>query len=157
MKKILTTSAIVMGFAMASAQVQAAPEGFYSKAEAGPTGSTYTTGVTTMDCDMLSEVVKLTVSANVAGAMNCAPINNVIEVAACHRGGTRDYISCATWDSSTNAIAGCANTTGEGTEISFSAFFATSAGGVMQTKSLADAGAATCDDTNIESLNFTTD
>ena len=163
MKKILTSaSSLVMGLALASSANAGGLISFETAAEVVEEGGTAASNNTSLECELLAESVDLSTSQNVVGGVNCAPINNLIEVATCHKGGTRGYISCATWSASNviggvetgNPIAGCADTTGVGTSISFSAFFTSSAGGVMQTRALADAGGAKCDTTAIQTLTF---
>lgn len=102
------------------------------------------TAGTTGDCPLLAENVTLGVSANVVGGYACDEGNNIIQVGACHKGGSRDEVSCDSWSEDdpatpnvdeSNPIPGCSSTDGVGNP-DFKAFFATSAGGVMQAKAL---------------------
>ena len=133
---------IIFGFVMAWAFVISgnamAVESF------GETEQSITvTGGVGNDCPLLAENVTLGVSANVIGGWACDEGNNIIQVAACHKGGSRDEVSCASYDDQpasvdgtpTNIIPGCSDTTGVG-DPDFKAFFATSQGGVMAEKGL---------------------
>lgn len=134
MKKQLITVLLAAGFSM-SAGLASAAEAF--------TGNSEVTGGTAGECTLLAENVTLGVSAKVHGAWACDEALNLVQVAACHEGGSRSGVTCAATpvlDENGAVVpdqftyqAGCtAETVGEQSSIpSYGAFFASSAGGVM--------------------------
>lgn len=89
MKKIVTAVALVVGAGISGA------------AFAGPTGtlSSGNSVVEIASCPMLSQKTPIGVSTNVHGGFQCDETNNVIRVAACHEGGSRQIaVVCAVID-----------------------------------------------------------
>lgn len=128
MKKLISCVTVALAVGMSGSAMAATTW--------GDTNNTKTvTGGINGDCPLLGSDVKLTTSAHVNGGYACDEGNNIIQVAACHQGGSRDAVSCSTYDASSNPIDGCSDQTGSGTP-NFKAFWASSEGGVMQTKTL---------------------
>lgn len=131
MKKQLIAVLVAAGFSMSAGLASAA------------TAFTGNSEVTTTACTLLAENVTLGVSSKVHGAWACDETLNLVQVAACHEGGSRAGVTCAATpvlDDNGAAIpgeftyqAGCtAETVGQQSTIpSYGAFFASSAGGVM--------------------------
>ncbi len=129
-------------FALAVASVAAVP-GVASAATifegtkyALPIGGTAPTGFTGAECALVSENVKLGVSENVVGGFACDETNNLVQVAACHSGGSRSTGGACSTDADPTTdgiqlIPGCADETGNSTIPSFNSFSLSSAGGVM--------------------------
>lgn len=92
------------------------------------------------DCALLAETVTLGVSANVHGAYACDETENLVQVAACHEGGSRQQgAACVDLDPNTpdNQLpAGCSALGGFSTIPDYKAFFTSSKGGVMQEHAL---------------------
>ncbi|MFO7540924.1 MAG: hypothetical protein R6X32_23020 [Chloroflexota bacterium] len=142
MKKIL----VAMSFAAAVALPGAASaaeifEGTIYAVPTGGAGANVPDTATTYTCDLVASDVKLGVSNNVVGGIACDEANNLVQVAACHAGGSRDTgVSCSSdADLNTDEIelpSGCADNTGNSTEPSFKAFTLSSAGGVMSEAAL---------------------
>lgn len=131
MKKQLIAVLMAAGFSM-SAGLASAATAF--------TNNATVTGGTAGACTLLSEDVTLGVSSKVHGAWACDETLNLVQVAACHEGGSREGVTCAARtvtaaDGTTSVVyqAGCdATTEGKQSTIpSYGAFFASSAGGVM--------------------------
>lgn len=99
------------------------------------TQSEEVTGGVAGDCPLLSDTVMLGVSANAVGGYACDEATNLIQVAACHTGGSRQQgVACVDTDPLTPGDQlpdGCAAVGGNSTIPSFKAFFASSMGGVM--------------------------
>jgi hypothetical protein len=130
MKKIVLAVAFAMSAGMSGAVLSATVF--------GETASTdEVTGGTAGDCPLLQDTVTLGVSANVVGGWACNETTNLIQVAACHKGGSRAQgVACnSDGDPSTPLVvdlpAGCTDVTGNSTIPSFKAFSASSGGGVM--------------------------
>ena len=134
MKKIIIVTAIAMGAGLSGVAV-AAPTG---------TLTSQNISVTKVLCPMLEDTVKLGVSTNVHGAYMCDETDNVIRVAACHEGGSRQTaVTCAEIDPDGVALSGDEYFNGVGcdaaavaagdkaTEPSYNAYGASSAGGAM--------------------------
>jgi hypothetical protein len=86
MKKI-TYALMVVGLGLSPA--------LFAAPIAVPSGGAVTGG-TTGDCPLLSENVKLNLSASVVGAFNCNVATNTITVGTCHNAGSRNAsITCA--------------------------------------------------------------
>lgn len=128
MKKQLIAVLMAAGFSMSAGLASAA------------TPFTGNTTVATTACTLLAEDVTLGVSSKVHGAWACDETLNLVQVAACHEGGSRAGVTCAARtvtaeDGTTSVVyqAGCsAETEGQQSSIpSYGAFFASSAGGVM--------------------------
>lgn len=142
MKKLILASTFVLGAAVSG--IASAATTFENVAFAIPLGATPSAeaaAATNAECALLSDEVKLTVSANVVGGFACNETNNLMQVAACHAGGSRATgVSCSSdADLSTPEVelpAGCDDTSGNSTIPSFKAFSASSAGGVMSEVSL---------------------
>lgn len=98
-------------------------------------GNEDVTGGTTGECTLLAETVTLGVSSNVHGAYNCDETLNLVQVAACHEGGSRAQgAACVDTDTTTTGDqlpAGCSALGGFSTIPDYKAFFTSSAGGVM--------------------------
>lgn len=92
------------------------------------------------DCALLGETITLGVSANVHGAYACDEATNLVQVAACHEGGSRSQgVACNDTDPDTTGIqypAGCDADTPFSSIPSYKAFFTSSKGGVMQENDL---------------------
>lgn len=116
---------------------------FTSEVYAIPLGGTAPAGSTGYQCALVSENVKLGVSKNVVGGFACDEVNNLVQVAACHSGGSRAQGVACNSDADLNTTdkielpSGCADTTGNSTVPSFKAFTLSSAGGVMNEAPLA--------------------
>lgn len=134
MKKQLIAVLMAAGFTMSAGLASAAPTAF--------TGNSEVTGGSTGNCTLLAENVTLGVSSKVHGAWACDEALNLVQVAACHEGGSRAGVTCAATPVldaqgvATGEVtyqAGCsAETVGQQSSIpSYGAFFASSAGGVM--------------------------
>lgn len=121
------------------------------------TGNDEVTGGTTGECTLLAEDVTLGVSSKVHGAWACDETLNLVQVAACHEGGSRSGVTCAATpvlDENGAVVpdqftyqAGCsAETVGQQSSIpSYGAFFTSSAGGVMVQQPMD----GRCDDTTV--------
>ncbi|MBF6617247.1 MAG: hypothetical protein ITG07_11060 [Candidimonas sp.] len=127
MNKQLIAAFMAVGFSMSA--------GIASAAEA--TAFKGNQQVTKSECALLADPVTLGVSANVHGAYACDEATNLVQVGACHEGGSRAAgVSCSTdADPSTPDVTelpqGCTDTTGNSTIPSYKAFFISSNGGVM--------------------------
>lgn len=86
MKKIVASIAVAVGVLSTSA--------FAAPMEIVP-GTPIQPG--NQGCELLAEAVTINLSSNVHAAYNCIKANNVIRVAACHKGGSRKQgtIACA--------------------------------------------------------------
>lgn len=130
MKKIIFAVALAMGASVTGSAFAATVFGESARTDE-------VTGTSTGECPLLAETVILGVSSNVIGGWACDEAQNVIQVAACHKGGSRDIgVACSSdGDPSTpdtiELPAGCATTDGNSDIPSFQAFTASSAGGVM--------------------------
>nr|WP_298165519.1 hypothetical protein [uncultured Pseudomonas sp.] len=111
--------------------------------------------VAAADCALLAESVTLGVSANVVGAYDCSEENNLVKVAACSSGGSRQQgVACNFIldenDQPTEALPeGCEAQGGFSTIPDYKAFYTSSAGGVMQEKQLG----TRCTDTSIVGID----
>ncbi|MEN8168666.1 MAG: hypothetical protein ABFS08_00405 [Pseudomonadota bacterium] len=155
MKNIISTVVVVMGLGFASIAM-AAPTAYVDNIKISQDGTG--TGVDGT-CALLNETVKIGVSANVNGAFECDETNGIINVAACHEGGTRAPIKCAytvdangdtttTWNA-----AGCDTVGGDSTDPDYTAFTASSRGGVMLGIALGDR----CTSSSLTGLDFWTE
>jgi hypothetical protein len=92
--------------------------------------------VETTDCTLLAETITLGVSAKVHGAYACNETTNLVEVGACHEGGSRAQgAACQDTDANTpgdQLPAGCDAVGGFSTIPDYKMFFTSSRGGVMQ-------------------------
>ena len=94
------------------------------------------------NCPLLAETVRLGVSSKVHGAYDCSEENNLVKVAACHEGGSRqvgvacNFILDENGDPTEELPAGCAEQGGTSTIPDYKAFFTSSRGGVMQEQQL---------------------
>ncbi len=109
-----------------------------SSASAAPTAFTANQKVTKNECALLAESVTLGVSSKVHGGYNCDEALNLVQVGACHEGGSRAGVTCVAIVDPQDATkvtypAGCsAATVGEQSSVpSYKSFFTSSAGGVM--------------------------
>lgn len=131
MKKQIIAALITAGFGLFASAASAAPTAF--------TGNERITGGTGGDCSLLAEAVTLGVSSKVHGAYNCDEALNLVQVAACHEGGSRAGVTCVAITDPEDPTAdptypaGCtADNVGEQSPIpSYKSFFTSSAGGVM--------------------------
>jgi len=132
MKKIILAMSFVLGTAMS----------FSTFAATTFIGTDEVTGTSTGECTLLAETVNLSVSANVVGGWACDETLNIIQVAACHPGGSRDQGPQCTEQTpddtsdDPNLPAGCDTAEGYSTIPDYKAFMASSAGGVMTEKAL---------------------
>jgi hypothetical protein len=112
---------------------------FEGEAYAIPLNGTVPAGFTgtSATCELVNDNVKLGVSKNVVGGFACDEVNNLVQVASCHSGGSRAVgVACNSdadlnTPNTTELPPGCADTTGNSTQPSFKAFTLSSAGGVM--------------------------
>lgn len=141
MTKQILALMITAGVGLASTVAVAAPP------SAGFTGNAR---VTTAACTLLADAVNVGVSAKVVGAYSCDETLNIVQVASCHEGGSRATgPACGLGAAATASlppeqrqadVPGC--TYGQtpaqanSTIPSYKAFYATSAGGVMQEAAL---------------------
>jgi len=129
MKKNFFAALMAVGLSASVGVAFAAPTAFQ--------GNEDITGGTTGDCTLLAETVTLGVSANVHGAYNCDETENLVQVAACHEGGSRAQgaacVDLNTTDGDPNGPlpAGCSAIGGFSTIPDYKAFFTSSKGGVM--------------------------
>lgn len=134
MKKNIIAAALFIGFSTSAMIATAAPTAFQGNVEV--------THGTTGNCPLLAETVRLGVSAKVHGAYDCSEANNLVKVAACHEGGSRqagvacNYLLDANGDPTTELPAGCTAPGGTSTIPDYKAFFTSSRGGVMQEQQL---------------------
>ena len=143
-KQILSLVAAV-SFGLSVGVASAAPASFTGNARLQPLGGTGNV------CAMLADAVNIGVSNSVVGAWDCNETLNLVQVAACHSGGSRSTgAACGLGAAATAAlppeqqqadVPGC---TYGGTPAqvnstipSFRAFYTSSAGGVMQEAALA--------------------
>ena len=123
MKKIFIATALAAGvFSSGAALSQTAFQG--------------NEDVDTTECVLLSEEVTLGVSANVHGAYLCNETSNLVQVAACHEGGSRSRGAACT-DTDINTAGdqlppGCDAVGGFSTIPNYIGFMASSEGGVLQ-------------------------
>jgi len=129
MKKQLIATFIAIGVGMSASIATAATATAF-------TANQEVTGGRTGDCTLLAENVTLGASANVHGAWACDETENLVQVAACHEGGSRQQgAACVDLDPDTpdNQLpAGCSDVGGFSTIPDYKAFFTSSKGGVMQ-------------------------
>lgn len=112
---------------------------FASAANAAPTAFQENVNLTNNECALLADNVRLGVSSNVHGAYNCDEASNLVQVAACHEGGSRSGVTCTAIIDPDNPTApptypaGCtADNVGQQSSVpSYRSFFISSAGGVM--------------------------
>lgn len=143
MKKHLIATFIAVGFGVSAGVASAATA----------TAFTGNEEITKTECALLADPVTLGVSANVHGAYACDEATNLVQVGACHEGGSRSAgVSCASdADPSTVEVElppGCTNTTGNSTIPDYKAFFISSKGGVMGEFALG----ARCSETTITGI-----
>lgn len=130
MKKQLIAALITVGF------------GLFANAASAATAFTANqpvTGGANGDCPLLVETVTLGVSSKVHGAYNCDEAKNLVQVGACHEGGSRKGVTCVAITDPEDSTAeptypaGCnAGNVGEQSPIpSYKSFFTSSTGGVM--------------------------
>ncbi len=128
MNKQLIAALMAAGLGVASSMAFAAPAAFQNNQEV--------TGGVGNDCALLAEDVTLGVSKNVHGAYNCDETENLVQVAACHEGGSRQVgVACVDLDPlvvGDQLPPGCAQAGGNSTIPDYKAFFTSSEGGVMQ-------------------------
>ncbi|QTF57842.1 hypothetical protein [Stutzerimonas frequens] len=140
MKKHLIAVFVAAGFSMSSGLVSAAAATAFQ-------GNEEVTGGTGGECALLAENVTLGASANVHGAYACDEATNLVQVAACHEGGSRSQgAACIDLDADTpdaQLPAGCSELGGFSTIPDYKAFFTSSKGGVMQEYSLGGRCSAT--------------
>lgn len=131
MNKQLIAALMAAGFTLISGTASSAPTAFKDNVE-----------VTNAQCALLGETVTLGVSAKVHGAYACDEEKNLVQVAACHEGGSRSQgVACVDNDPDTAGVQlpnGCeGNPTPAFSSIpSYKAFFTSSKGGVMQEQGL---------------------
>lgn len=115
--------------------------------------------ITSNDCELLADQVRLTLSTNVHGAYSCNKITNTIKIATCHEAGSRKPtdIPCAevgTDEESGDPIYNFSECTGaEGQKVTiadFRAFIGSSAGGQVAATQLG----GSCDDGKVSALSF---
>lgn len=102
------------------------------------------TAITTADCKLLGEQVTLNLSNNVSGAYSCNEITSTINVAACHKAGSRKSmdVKCAIVtpeDGATPAVwnnGSCKATTDTFESSDYRGYVASSKGGSVAQKEL---------------------
>ena len=129
MKKQLIATFIAIGVGMSAGIASAATATAF-------TANKEVTGGRTGDCTLLAEDVTLGASANVHGAWACDETENLVQVAACHEGGSRQQgAACVDLDpalAGDQLPPGCSAVGGFSTIPDYKAFFTSSKGGVMQ-------------------------
>lgn len=127
MNKQLIAALMAAGLGVASSMAFAAPTAFQ--------GNQAVTGGVGNDCPLLAEDVTLGVSKNVHGAYNCDEADNLVQVAACSEGGSRQVgVACIDLDpllAGDQLPPGCNALGGNSTIPDYKAFFTSSEGGVM--------------------------
>ncbi|AZL50089.1 hypothetical protein [Stutzerimonas stutzeri] len=133
MKKNITSALFAIAFSSYAAT------SFAATAFQGNVEVTHGTGG---NCALLAETVRLGVSSKVHGAYDCNEETNLVRVAACHEGGSRQTgVACNfLLDDDGNPTdqlpAGCSAQGGTSTIPDYKAFFTSSRGGVMQEQQL---------------------
>ncbi|WP_312289657.1 hypothetical protein [Stutzerimonas nitrititolerans] len=129
MNKQLTAILMATGFVFSASAAIAAPTAFQENVQ-----------VDNSACALLGEEITLGVSAKVHGAYACDEEENLVQVAACHEGGSRSQgVACTDTDPDTTGVqlpAGCENNATHSSIPSYKAFFTSSRGGVMQEQEL---------------------
>ena len=127
MKKIFFKAAAVAGFTLLGMSSAVAATAFKSNVDV--------IGGIDGQCTLLSENVKLGASANVHGAWACDETKNLVQVAACHEGGSRQQgAACVDLDPEQDEDQlppACKQVGGFSTIPDYKAFFTSSQGGVM--------------------------
>ena len=145
MKKNLLAAALLIGFGFSGASFGQQATAFEGNQEV--------TGGVGNDCALLAEDVTLGVSANVWGAYLCDETENLVQVGACHVGGSRAQgAACIDLDTETDGDQlppGCDAIGGFSNIPDYKAFFTSSEGGVMQEHSLG----GRCDDSSLTGLD----
>lgn len=104
-----------------------------------------TTSITTADCAVLGEAVRLNLSSGVSGAYECSEARNAINVGACHASGSRGTsLTCAQIGLNEDGTPAYNNTgcTGEAGQVvtlstpSYRGFRASTTGGSVGAQSL---------------------
>lgn len=118
-------------------------------------GNVSVTGGVGGQCPMIGDTIRVGVSANVVGAYECDEVTNLVQVAACHRGGSRQQgVLCVTSTPVPPATEGvlpegCTaelEAAGGRSPIpDYKAFYTSSLGGVMEEQQLG----SRCSDTTI--------
>lgn len=140
MNKQFFSLVAAVGFGLSVGVAHAAPASFTGNVALNPLGGTGNV------CALLADSVNIGVSNSVVGAWDCNETLNLVQVAACHSGGSRSTgAACGLGAAATAAlppeqqqqdVPGCAY--GQepaqlnSTIPSFRAFYTSSAGGVMQ-------------------------
>lgn len=143
MNKQLIAALMAVGFSLSAGAASAA------------TAFTGNTDVDNTECALLAEEVTLGVSKSVHGAYNCDETENLVQVAACHEGGSRAQgASCVDLDATdgddTGPLpAGCSAIGGFSTIPDYKAFYTSSEGGVMAEYSLG----GRCDATTVVGID----
>lgn len=146
MNKQIIAALMAAGFCLSAGMASAAGTAF--------TGNSAITGGTTGTCPLLADDVTVGVSKNVHGAWACDETLNLVQVAACHEGGSREQGAACTdlaLDADPDTIelpAGCSELGGFSTIPDFKAFYASSKGGVMSEYPLG----GRCDDGSVAAI-----
>lgn len=129
MKKQLIATFMAVGFGVSAGFANAATATAF-------TGNEGVTGSRTGDCTLLADDVTLGASANVHGAWACDETENLVQVAACHEGGSRQQgAACVDLDEDQEGNQfppGCSADRAFSTIPDYKAFFTSSRGGVMR-------------------------
>lgn len=145
MNKQIIAALMAAGFCLSAGVASAAGTPFTGNIDVADT-----------DCALLSETVTLGVSKSVHGAYACDETLNLVQVAACHEGGSRAQgAACVDLDTTDGDAtgplpAGC-TAVGEpafSTIPDFKAFYASSQGGVMAEYALG----GRCDDAKVAAV-----
>lgn len=137
MNKHLIAAITAMGFALSVGAASAA------------TAFQDNVTLTNTECSLLGESVRLGASAKVHGAYNCNEEANLVQVAACHEGGSRSQgVACVDTDLEQDGVqlpAGCEGTPTPSNSVNpnYKAFYTSSQGGVMQEQELGNRCSAT--------------
>ncbi len=86
MKKSYMAAALALAAGM-STTAMAAPTAFQGNVTVKKDSGSY-------QCALLGENVKVGLSSNVHGALECHEADNTVKVAACHEGGRRSPLTC---------------------------------------------------------------
>lgn len=112
--------------------------------------------ITSENCVLLADQVRLTLSTNVHGAYSCNEETNIIKIATCHEAGSRKptEVTCALVDpedeNSGYNPPGCTAVGQKVTIADYRAFVGSSAGGQVGPRELG----GRCDDGKVSALSF---
>ena len=140
MKKVAYAILITAGLGMSAAAMAA--------------GTAITSApITSNECELLADQVRLTLSTNVHGAYSCNEITNTIKIATCHEAGSRKQaeVECVPVGSGFNS-PGCTQAGQQVTIADYRAFIGSSAGGQVTATQLG--GPCDKDSNSVSALSF---